>query len=288
MGIKNNNTNKQVAFKSIDGKNEVIKYYETLVNNWSFPHEEFYIKTSYGETFIIACGKEDLPPLILLHGSGMNSVMWINEMVEYSKNFRVYAVDIPGEPGKSDENQIDFQGDHFSNWLNHVLDALLIEKASIVGISLGAWLGTKFSVKYPNRVNKLVLICPAGIGPQKKSFIFKFLFHMLFGEKGLDKIYYKINGNKPIPEVMFNYQKLIAKHFNFRRVVIPLFSDTELATLKMPVALFVGGKDIMLDSYKTAKRLSTLVKHADINIFPEEGHSLVDQGDEIREFLNRY
>lgn len=280
------NDNMQVAFKSIEGKNEIIKYYDTLLNKWEFPHEELCINTRCGKTFIIASGKEDLPPLILLHGSGMSSVMWINEIKEYANDYRVYAVDIPGEPGKSDEQQIPFEGDDFSDWLYDVFKVLAIEKASIVGISLGAWLATKFSIKYPLKVNKLVLLCPAGIGPQKKSFILKFLFCMLFGEKGLDKIYYKINGNKPIPEIMFNYQKLIAKHFNFRKVVIPLFTDHELATLKMPVALFVGGKDIMLHSRKTAKRLKLFVRHAEINYITEEGHSIVNQGQEIRKFLN--
>lgn len=283
---KIDNSKVQVAFKSEEGKNEVLKYYEALLEKWSFPHEEISINTDYGETFIIASGKKELPPLVLLHGSGMNSVMWINEMEKYSNNYRVYAVDMPGEPGKSDENQLPLKGDDFSNWLNNIFDALLIEKASIVGISLGAWLGAKFSIKYSQRVDKLVLICPAGIGPQKKSFLFKYMFYMLLGEKGIDKLYYKINGDKLIPEVILNYQKLIAKHFNFRRENIPLFSDDEIMKLKMPVALFVGGKDVMLHSKKTAKRLESLLGHANINFIQDEGHSLVNKGDEIREFLN--
>ncbi|WP_461613483.1 alpha/beta fold hydrolase [Clostridium sp. Marseille-QA1073] len=283
---KIDNSKVQVAFKCEEGKNEILKYYESLVEKWSFPHEEINVNTDYGKTFIIASGKEELPPLILLHGSGMNSVMWINEMEKYSHNYRVYAVDMPGEPGKSNETQLPLEGDDFTNWLNDVFDALSIKKASIVGISLGAWLGTKFSIKYSQKVNKLVLLCPAGIGPQKKSFLFKSLFYMLLGEKGIDKLYYKINGNKLIPQVMLNYQKLIAKHFNFRREVIPLFSDDELIQLTMPIALFVGGKDVMLHSEKTAKRLESLLGHANINLIPDEGHSLVNQGDEIREFLN--
>lgn len=283
---KIDNSNVQVAFKSEEGKNEILKYYESLVEKSSVLHEEIYINTNYGETFIMASGKEDLPPLILLHGSGMNSVMWINEMKKYSHNHRVYAVDMPGEPGKSNETQLPLEGDDFTNWLNDVFDSLSIEKASIVGISLGAWLGAKFSIKYLQKVNKLVLLCPAGIGPQKKSFLFKSLFYMLLGEKGIDKLYYKINGNKPIPQEMLDYQKLIAKHFNFRREIIPLFSDDELIQLTMPIVLFVGGKDVMLHSEKTAKRLESLLGHANINFIHDEGHTLVNQGDEIREFLN--
>lgn len=280
------NSKAQVAFKSEEGKKEIFKYYEMLLTKSSLSHEEIIVNTSCGETFIIAMGKVELPPLILLHGSGMNSAMWIKEMEEYSQNFRVYAVDMPGEPGRSDENQLPFEGNDFSNWLNDVFIALSIEKASIVGISLGAWLGSKFAIKYSQKVNKLILLCPAGIGPQKKSFIFKVLFYSLFGEKGIDKLYYKINGDKLIPEIMLKYQKLIAKHFNFRKVTIPIFSDDELRKLTMPVALFVGGKDVMLHSKKTAERLTSILGHAEINFIPEEGHSIVNLGDEIRQFLN--
>ena len=275
-----------VAFKSEEGKKEVLKYYDMLLTKGSLPHEKLMVNTSYGETFIIGMGKKELPPLVLLHGSGMNSAMWIKEMDEYSQTHRVYAVDMPGEPGKSDERQLPFESDDFSNWLNEVFDALSIDRASIVGISLGAWLGTKFAIKYSDKVDKLVLLCPAGIGAQKKSFIFKFLFYSLLGEKGIDKLYYKINGDKPIPDIMLSYQKLIAKHFNFRRVTIPIFSDNELKKLTMPVALFVGGKDVMLHSEKTANRLGLLLNHAEINFIQEEGHSIVNHGNEIRKFLN--
>ena len=287
--LKGNTYNKtrQIAFKSEEGKKEVLKYYELLLDQTDFEYEEIIVDTSYGKTFSIAMGEKELPPLILLHGSGMNSAMWIREMEEYSKKYRVYAVDMPGEPGRSDENQLPFEGEDYSDWLNEVYNALSIRKASIVGISLGAWLGTKFGIKYSSKVNKLVLLCPAGIGHQKRSFVFRALFYSLFGERGIDKLYYKINGDKPIPKIMLDYQKLIAKHFNFRKVSIPIFSDEELRKLKMPVILFVGGKDIMLHSEETANRLKSLLPHTEINFIQNEGHSLVRQGCEIRKFLNK-
>lgn len=283
----NNKYNKkiQLAFKSEEGKNEIFKYYESLIAKSNSAYEEIIVNTNYGDTYILAMGEKNLPPLILLHGSGMNSAMWIKEMEQYSLSYRVYAVDMPGEPGKSDERQLPFDGDDFPLWLNDVFNALLIKKASIVGISLGAWLGTKFSIKYSDKVDKLVLICPAGIGPQRKSFAFKALFYSILGDKGIDKLYCKVNGDKPLPEIILNYQKLIGRHFNFRKEIIPLFSDEELRKLTMPIALFVGAKDIMLYSEKTANRLKSIANHAEINLIEDEGHSLVNQGDFIRAFL---
>lgn len=144
----------------------------------------------------------------------------------------------------------------------------------------------KFSVSYPEKVSKLVLLCPSGVGPQKKSFIFKAMVHGGLGEKGIDKLYYKINGNQPIPEEMLKYQKLIGKSFKYRRETIPIFSDNELKLLTMPTVLFLGAKDIMLYSDKTARRLGNLLPHAEINILPEAGHSNVNDVDKIIEWFN--
>lgn len=54
----------------------------------------------------------------------------------------------------------------------------------------------------------------------------------------------------------------------------------------MPTSLFVGEKDIMLHSMKTAKRLHDLQPHAIINVLPEAGHSIVNLSGKIKDFLS--
>ncbi|NSB13690.1 alpha/beta fold hydrolase [Clostridium beijerinckii] len=274
------------VFKTNEGKNDVIKSYDRFLQKLALSYEKFYVNTRYGKTFIISSGEKSNPPLILLHGSGMNSVMWLRDIKEYSKTYRVYAIDMLGEPGKSDENRPSLSGASYAEWLKEVFENLSVERANIIGISLGAWLAIKFSISHPEMVSKLVLLCPSGVGPQKKSFIFKAIAYGILGEKGIDKLYYKVNGNQPIPEEMLKYQKLIGKSFNYRKETIPVFSDNELKILTMPIVLFVGAKDIMLHSNKTARRLGNLLPHAQINILSEAGHSNVNDVDKIIEWLN--
>lgn len=276
----------QTAFKTLKGKEEIMKAYDSLLKGWISNCEKLYIETCLGKTYVIASGEKDNPPLILLHGAGMNSIMWMSEAKEYAKDYRVYAVDIPGEPGKSAEIQFPLEGTSYEKWLCDVLNNLNIEKTMLLGISLGAWLATKFSINYPEKVEKLVLISPSGIGPQKKSFIFIALYYSIFGERGVEKLIYKINGNKPLPQPMLQYQKLIRKYFNYRTETIPIFSDSELKRLTMPVALFAGGKDIMLDSFKTSERLSTLLPHTIIDVKKDAGHSIVKISDKVKVFLS--
>ena len=101
----------------------------------------------------------------------------------------------------------------------------------------------------------------------------------------MEKLYRKISGNQPIPEEVLQYQMLIGKYFNFRREQIPLFSDCELKRLTMPLILFVGEKDIMFQSVKTAERLRKLLPQATINFLPGAGHALINLVDEINAFL---
>lgn len=277
--------NAKQAFKSGEGKAKILEIYDSVLERWYSPNEKVYVDTRYGKTFIIASGDKDAPPLILLHGSAMNSAMWIEDARKYSLSYRVYAVDLPGEPGRSDGNQLPFMGNEFAEWLYDVFNALCLKKASLIGISLGAWLSIKFSAQYPERVDKLVLLCPAGVGPQKKSFIAKAMMHMILGEKGMDKLSKKVNGNQPIPDEMLMYQRLISANFNFRREAIPLFSDSEICRLTMPAILFVGEKDIMFHSLKTAERLGRLLPKAKVNIIPDAGHVLINLADKIMEFV---
>lgn len=273
------------AFKTTEGRNAVYKAYDAFLGSMRTPHEEVNIDTRFGKAFVIAAGKTDAPVLVLLHGSGINSVMWIEDMVKYSGHYRVYAVDLQGEPGKSDGKQLPFESSDFDNWLHDVFVGLSIEKASIVGISLGAWLALKFAIAHPQMVDKLVLLCPAGVGPQKTSFAYVSLFHMLLGEKSVERLYRKMNGRKPIPQVIMDYQKLIGRSFNFRREQIPIFSDAELTQLTMPSLLFVGQKDVMFHSLKTAQRYRRLVPNAKVIVLQEAGHTLIGLADDILSFL---
>ena len=87
-----------LAYKTAEGKEMVFRAYDTFLSKMRIPYEENHVDTRFGKAFVIATGKMDAPPLILLHGSAMNSVMWIRDMEQYSEFYRVYAVDLQGEP----------------------------------------------------------------------------------------------------------------------------------------------------------------------------------------------
>ncbi|UNK17223.1 alpha/beta hydrolase [Paenibacillus sp. N3/727] len=276
---------KSSLFKTEDGKAAFLNSYNQLLAKCSVPYEELNMNTRYGKTYIVACGDKSLPPLILLHGSGSNSSMWIGDIANYSKNYRVFAVDIPGDPGKSEEKQYSLKSSAYSEWMDDVLRSLQLQKASFIGISLGAWMIINFAVKHPAKVDKIVLISPSGIGPQKISFMLKAIPLMLLGEKGRDMVTRLVNGNQSIPEEALKNQKLISRHYKFRTESVPIFTDSELSRLTMPVMLIAGEKDVMLHSKKSVERLSRLLPDANVNLLPDYGHVLINLTHSILPFL---
>ena len=75
------------------------------------------------------------------------------------------------------------------------------------------------------------------------------------------------------------------EHFRPRMLKLPIFSDDPLKRLSMPVMAIAGGKDVLLDSAGTKRRLERNAPHAEIRCLPEAGHFISGQTGPILEFL---
>lgn len=274
-----------MVFKSEEGKMEVLKYYDELLARWPVPYEEQRIPTKHGDTCAIVSGDTQSPPLILLHGTNSNSTMWLGDIAEYSRHFRTYALDIPGEPGKSGDIQYPLDTPAYSDWMEEVLKALGLKEAYLIGLSLGGWLSVKFAVSHPESVKKLVLLCPSGIGRVKASFMIRTIPLILLGDKGLDCVTRIIFGSHEVPREVLEYTRILAKSFNLRREPIPIFSDEELRRLKMPVMALAGDRDALLHSDETISRIRQLLPHAQASLLAGAGHALINMTDFVLPFL---
>lgn len=99
--------------------------------------------------------------LLLIHGLGSYAKGWIKNIPELSKKYRVIAVDLPGY-GKSDKGYYQFSLPFYATVLKELLDELNINKATFVGHSMGGQIAMITSLLFPERVDRLVLISPAG------------------------------------------------------------------------------------------------------------------------------
>lgn len=275
------------VFQSEAGRQAILNTYQRVFSLWPVPCETLTIPTRLGNTFVVASGDPSKPALVLLHGSASNAMMWVGDVAVYSRAFRVFAVDIPGEPGRSDPARPPLSGPDYAEWMLDLITALGLEKTSLAGISLGGWMALKFATTHPERVDKLALLCPAGIGGQKNSFLLWAVLLSPFGDWGRKTLMRKLAGSTPMAEETLAYSCLIAKEFKPRMEVIPLYTDEELKHLTMPVLLIAGDQDMMIHSRQSVERLGRVLPSACIHFLPGRGHVLIDQAPAIMEFLTR-
>ena len=99
--------------------------------------------------------------ILLIHGLGTSAKSWIKNIPSLANDFRVIAVDLPGY-GKSDKGYYQYSMSWYAQVLTEFLNELNIEKATFVGHSMGGQISMIASLNYPEKVDKMVLISPAG------------------------------------------------------------------------------------------------------------------------------
>jgi len=281
-------------YKSEAGARAIRERTLELLARWPGPTEQLRVPTREGETFVVACGPKHAPALVLLHGSGANSVTWMGDAASWSTHFRVYAVDMIGEPGLSARSRPPLASDAHALWLDDVLRGLSVARASLVGVSLGGWLALDYATRRPERVERLALLCPGGVGKQRAGFLLKVAPLLLLGRWGRQKAMQIALGASPddvratpAERALGDFLLLIFKSFRPRRETLPRFDDEALRGLSMPLLAIVGTRDALLDSADTARRLERSVPQATIVVLPEAGHLLRDQTRTVLDFLLR-
>ena len=106
--------------------------------------EHYYIDKGQGE------------PLILLHGNGENCDYFKGQIDEFARYYHVYALDTRGH-GKTPRGNSPFTIRQFADDLLGFMDSHGIDKAHLLGFSDGGNIAMVFAIKYPGRVNRLIL-----------------------------------------------------------------------------------------------------------------------------------
>ena len=271
-------------YRSAEGERALKAAYARFRDAWPVPREERRIPTRHGETFVVASGDPARPPLVLLHGAGSNSFMWLGDVAAWAAHFRIYAVDLPGEPGESAPLRAPREGEAPAEWMDDVLAGLGVERAAFVGISLGGWHILDYAIRRPQKVERLVLLAPGGVGAVRLSFLLQAALLGVTGERGRRRIL-GAAGAGTIPPAVAAYLQLIFSHFIPRRDPLPRFADRQLAALRMPILTILGAKDTLLDSAGSRRRLARAAPHAKIVMLPQAGHFLGGLTAPILDFL---
>ncbi|MFC9946221.1 alpha/beta fold hydrolase [Streptomyces pratensis] len=103
------------------------------------------------------------PAILLIHGIGDSSATWADVIPELARRNTVIAPDLLGH-GASDKPRADYSVAGYANGIRDLLGVLGIERATLVGHSLGGGVAMQFAYQYPERTDRLILVSAGGVG----------------------------------------------------------------------------------------------------------------------------
>jgi pimeloyl-ACP methyl ester carboxylesterase len=239
----------------------------------------------------VAYGPAAAPAVILLHGAATTSMMWARNASRWSTRFRIYAVDIIGEPGFSAPSRPPLTSDAHARWMDDVWSALKLSRASMVGASLGGLLALDYAIRRPGKVEALALLAPAGVARIRPGYLASAVPLFFMGRRGRRKALELFMGlppeeMTPAAVAFLEFCELVMAQHRIRTQRLPRFSDELLRGLKMPLLAVLGAKDIIFSARETQRRLQSCVPQARIVCLPTAGHGLTNQTETIFEFLS--
>ncbi len=252
-------------------------------------------------------------PLILLHGGGGHASEWINIMKPLAEHYHLYVVDRPGH-GLTDS--IDYQGidipNHASHFIGTFMEAVGLNKVSLLGHSMGGYFSLCFSLQYPKCVDKLVLVgAPAGVNRWIPPML------RLLGTKGLNRILAKTVAKPSLANTKSIYQQLLVarpenlsedyyRHCYYGQKIPGyiksftsllenvltlngwrkyLYLGDRLIELSLPVGFIWGDSDVF-EKPETGLQKALAIKNHVFEIVPNAGHAVwLDQQEKCAELI---
>jgi pimeloyl-ACP methyl ester carboxylesterase len=243
------------AFKSDEGKARYMAAYDAALADWPVPYQEIDLPTRLGPTHVIASGPPDAPPLLLLPSFAGAAVVWRLNAEGLSQHFRIYAVDVIGQPGKSQAIRRMRNRRDYTEWLIDLLDGLGVRRASIVGCSFGGFLALNQALMTPDRVERVVLISPAGTFASQ---YWKLTYTMRIRAPAL-RLLRRLTGRKRAPSLADLGPRRLARDAKWAALIgvtmteapevsvinAAVFSRAQLRAIGAPTLLLIGDKETL-------------------------------------------
>ena len=187
------------------------------------------------------------PTVILLHGLGGSTQAWMFNIAPLAEKYHVVVPDQIGF-GKSDKPLVNYRIRTYVDFLDQFCKQLKIERASLVGNSMGGWIAAAYTAAFPDRVDKLVLVDAAGYAPPKD----------------LDtRTLYALNpttreGMKALVSKVF-YNKAFQTDAAIDQAIALRLAAGDGYTINSITESIIRGEDFLDDTVKTIKRPTLII-----------------------------
>lgn len=264
------------------------------------PQEKF--ATVFGAKIrYLEAGDATKPTVVLVHGMGSNAESWMFNTPVFAAKYRVIALDQIGF-GKSDKPMLKYRVGTFVDFLDKFLSELKIEKARLVGISLGGWVSALYAAKYPAKVEKLVLVDAAGFAPPK-DFDWSKIYALNSSTRdevrqNIKSVFYNqaLFGTEQMVETFLTQRVMANDGYTISSLIESIrrgedFVDDKLSAIEKPT-LIIWGKQDGLIPLADGERYNKGIKGSELVVFDQCGHApnvekAVDFNKKVLEFLDK-
>ena len=259
-------------YRSPEGEAELMALYDEALARLGPGYETRTVGTGAGLTHVILTGPEEAPPLVVLQGGNFLNPLCLAWFLPLAAEYRLYAPDIIGQPGRSSQARPSAKGDGHARWLLGVLDSLGLQRAAFVGISYGAGLILRLAGLAPGRIMGAVLVSPAGIaaGP---------IWPML-REVALPMLAYRASPSRErllraaspiltVPEEPYVRQLgAVYRHVKLDRELPRAATREELSAYESPTLLFAAQDDLFFPAGKAIPRAREIIPDLETETLP--------------------
>lgn len=261
--------------------------YDKALKHWGIAYEELYVPTSKGIAHVVTSGPKNGTPIVLLHGMGASSTMWYTNARELSKKYRLFAIDVLIEPGKSQKTGKIKNLDALNPWFEEIFTALQLDSFYIMGPSRGGWLAVNIALHTNKEIRGLVLLSPVQtfIWVPPSWDVVKNMLNVFYPrEERLARTMETLTKDpNKINEDYLNQYRLGRKMDTLNKFIPQMkpFSHKELRSLEMPILVLVGDDD-MLNNERSIKKAKKYLSDFYGGVIADSGHFLsVDQNEQV-------
>jgi pimeloyl-ACP methyl ester carboxylesterase len=270
-------------FRSVAAQTEYLTHYDRVAQKWPVESETRFVETSFGKTVVRISGVKDAPPLVLLPGAVLNSLMWIPTIETLSKHYCTYAIDNIYDAGRSIYTRPLTTLTDFMNWLDELCTALgLGNNINLMGLSNGAWLTSQFALHFPKRLAKIVCLAHPTVVNMQFAFIARFMLAFTSTQNFVKFMSWlladglqKDEPTRQFVQDLIEDMRLTAQCLQPKSMVTPkILTDQELRNLNTPALFLMGANERTYDPQKALQRLTKIAPQIKTEIIPNAGHDL--------------
>jgi pimeloyl-ACP methyl ester carboxylesterase len=232
-------------------------------------------------------------PVLLLPGRNASAPMYAGNVPPLLERRTVYSIDLLGEAGLSVQDQPITGADDQAQWLDETLAGLRLDRAHLLGVSIGGWTATNMAVRRPGRAASLTLLDPVmTFAPIP---IRTMLGVVPMGIPRVPEAYRRrilkwISGGADVDDSV-PVAALIdagATDFVLRTPMPKLFTEDQLRALDVPVLALIAGRSVIHDAARAAATARKLLPHGQVELWPDASHAINGEyPDEIAERAGR-